>query len=712
MNMTLLAAAMIPLFAATPFPQPQGDPPPEPPQEPQTEALPLPESPAPAPLALVGATVHSMVQGQAAFEATVLIEERVITAIGPQLEVPTGFERVDLSGRHLLPGLIDGMANHDPDHDLLYVEAGVTLVRDNGNERLRILQERLAPMRDRNPGPDLFIAGLILDGNPPATLHAVVLDNELMAAEKLPRLLEDQPDFFSINRGVPLGALRRAIQVAHENGIEVWGYLPAEASFEVAVQARMDGFFGLDPFLDVGQRWDQIDVESLTSRIALASEEQLEVTPLLCALAASLVESREDPDGLDLLGPHYLPPWRQRVREITDGMSDELRALVREALKRQGNLLRRLHEDGVAIVPGSAAPNPLLMPGQGLHDELALLQQAGFSASEVITLATAGAARALGIGQQRGTIEVGRLADLLVVEGDPRQELSLLRHPSEVVLRGRRLTRAEIDEKREKLRELQAQRLAEISRPLNVAAPRAPEGQVLLQARFEANALGLRTQEEHVLVVRETDGHIAYCTRLESAGGVSTQKLSVELCQRFLEGQMESFELTYELGETGGPEGGPQELSVKGLRLGTSMNIERRVGGAFLDNQRANRSIDVIDIGSVLTEIIVGQHWDPGLHYGIYFEELTPVESQWTLQIDEKDHRFLIRSPDGPQHFGLDERGIPVFSARRAGNASRELRVLSVEEQEGHGLTLDEERRFVLPPSAEGGGDGGVDRDR
>ena len=179
------------------------------------------------------------------------------------------------------------------------------------------------------------------------------------------------------------------------------------------------------------------------------------------------------------------------------------------------------------------------------------------------------------------------------------------------------------------------------------------------------------------------------------------KKLSVELCQRFLEGQMETFELTYELGETGGPEGGPQELSVKGLRLGTSMNIERRVGEAFLDNQRANRSIDVIDIGSVLTEIIVGQHWDPGLHYGIYFEELTPVESQWTLQIDENDHRFLIRSPDGPHVFGLDERGIPLFSVRRAGNASRELRVLSVEEQEVPGLTLGEERRFVPAPDAE-----------
>ena len=433
MNLTLLSAAMLPFIAAIPFPRPQGEQAPEPPQEAPTEELPLPESPAPPPLALVGATVHSMVEGQAPLEATVLIEERRITAIGPQLEVPTGFERVDLSGRHLLPGLIDGMANHDPDHDLLYVDAGVTLIRDNGNERLRILQERLAPMRDRTPGPDLFIAVLILDGNPPATLSSVVLDDELVAAEKLPRLLEDKPDFFSINRGVPLGALRRAIQVAHENGIEVWGYLPTEASFEVAVRARMDGFFGLDPFLDVGQRWDQIEQESLAPRIALAAEERLAVTPLLCALAASLLESREDPPGLDFLGPHYLPTWRQRVREISDGMSDELRALVREALVRQGSLLRSLHEVGVAIVPGSAAPNPLLMPGQGLHDELALLQQAGFSAAEVIAMATAGAARALGIEEQRGTIEVGRLADLLVVEGDPLQDLSLLRHPSEVV---------------------------------------------------------------------------------------------------------------------------------------------------------------------------------------------------------------------------------------------------------------------------------------
>ena len=85
-------------------------------------------------VALVGGTVHTMTEGTEPSVQTVLIEEGRITAIAEDLELPEGTEIVDVAGMHVAPGLIDGMTNHDADHDALYIASGVTLIRDTGND--------------------------------------------------------------------------------------------------------------------------------------------------------------------------------------------------------------------------------------------------------------------------------------------------------------------------------------------------------------------------------------------------------------------------------------------------------------------------------------------------------------------------------------------------------------------------------------------------
>src|SRR5215471_10727721 len=96
------------------------------------------------PVALVGGIVHAMAgaDGSVGKPATVLIQTNRIVAVGPSIEIPADAVKVDVTGKHVIPGLIDGMVNHDADHDRLYVAAGVTLVRDAGNELARILMER------------------------------------------------------------------------------------------------------------------------------------------------------------------------------------------------------------------------------------------------------------------------------------------------------------------------------------------------------------------------------------------------------------------------------------------------------------------------------------------------------------------------------------------------------------------------------------------
>jgi hypothetical protein len=651
-------------------------------------------------LLLRGATVHTMLPGEAPRIADVLLEGDRIQAVGEHLELPANATSIDLEGKHLIPGLIDGLANHDSDQDALYVTSGVTLIRDNGNQRMRILLEREREARDRVPGPDLFIAGLILDGSPPATNESVVLADEVAAATLLPQLLEDHVDFFSVHRGIPVGAWRRAIRIAHEARIELWGFLPTAVSLEEACEAHMDGLFGLDGFLPAKKSWQEISVDDLAPRIAAAAKAGLEVTPLLDATAVTLRAWDAEPAVMSALAPYYLPLWRARIEEIR-ATPPEVREVLDASLARQSELLLRLHAAGVRLVPGSGAPNALLAPGEGLLDELDLWVHAGLSPAAVLEMATYGAAEALGIAEERGSIAPGRIADLVALDADPEKALASLRVPSLVVVRGRALDRAALDERVQTLRDAQAERLTELAKPLDVPLPTLPPGDIVLEARYETEALGLRASAEHLAVVRLRDGATAYCTRMISPGGATSDATEVELSQTIREGKLESFDLAIR--------GGGIEVTAKGLLLGGLLQVERRTNGFFQDNNRARKPIELVDIGSALTDILIGQSWKDGRHFALYFEGIDPVESEWAMQIAEDDHRFLVSTGQGPLVSGFDANGAPLFSFRRAGNAHTELRRLDVRTFGGPGLALPPERVFVHPDAksvpAKSGGD-------
>ena len=108
-------------------------------------------------VALVGGTVHTMVPGEEPQVATVLIEDGTIRAIGPDLELPPGAARFDLTGQHLVPGLIDTLVHFDANHDALYLAAGVTVVRDVGGSRVKTLAERMPAVDPRAIGSNTNI---------------------------------------------------------------------------------------------------------------------------------------------------------------------------------------------------------------------------------------------------------------------------------------------------------------------------------------------------------------------------------------------------------------------------------------------------------------------------------------------------------------------------------------------------------------------------
>src|SRR5260221_338276 len=355
--------------------------------------------------------------------------------------------------------MIDGLVNHDADHDRLYVTSGVRLVREVGNGLARILMDRAEGgkpgPRGTGPGPAISSWGAVLAAAPPSTTSAVVLDPPEKAEENLGRLSALDLDFLSFHAGLSEPVWRRVIQIGHEGKLQVWGpKLPGVDAAKIAASGQ-DGLYHLEAFLPEGKGWTDVTFDDLKPGIEAftgkksgeRSAKKIAVTPTLAVFAKRLIDPPKVPPELAYLAPIYVQSWiddaGMRGKLMIDDKNFQANGL--RIVDVQGKLVRALYEGGVTIVPGSASPNPWLFPGDALIDELSMLARAGIPKAAVLALATSGAARALGIEADRGTIEAGKIADLVVTKGDPSADLNALHAPDLVLLRGRIIERTEMD---------------------------------------------------------------------------------------------------------------------------------------------------------------------------------------------------------------------------------------------------------------------------
>ncbi|MFN0244607.1 MAG: amidohydrolase family protein [Planctomycetota bacterium] len=636
-------------------------------------------------VALSGGTVHSMVSGAEPAVATVWIEDDRIRGIGAKLELPPGVRVIDVTGKHVLPGLIDALVNHDADHDRLYVAAGVTLVRDVGNDLSRILAERdsmrATGARERGPGPAIVCAGGVLDGVPPSTTSAVVLASVEEVDAKLPRLMDLEPDFLSAHLGLSVPVLARTIELAHKRGLKVWAPIVRGSNLNELIGLKLDGLYHLEGFLPAGSAWDRVTKEELAPFVEKAATARLMITPALGVFARRLVPPKDDPPELAFLGPFYERTWRGEAT-LRGSLVDEQYLLTGVAvIEKQGALLKALHVRGVTLVPGSASPNPWLFPGVALIDELELFARAGIPSEAVLRMATSGAALALGQEMKRGTIEQGKIADLVVVDADPRANLAHLRHPHAVVLRGRVLERADLDRLLDDLGARQKKIREAAGRPLAVADPELPIGDVLLRGTTESRAFGIRISAESFAVVQRPGGRRAYCGRVFTPGAASAPDRELTITQTLTpEGVVEEFHVAIRSGGL--------TITVDGVPNAGRISIERRVDGRFVHNIAVKDVLGVVDAGSVTAALVLGQRRTQGTFKALFFDDYEPAIGIWELRLD-KDGTHLVKGHDGRNmKVAFEPNGAVREWAREQGNGVVETRGLSVQAPTGSGLPV------------------------
>ncbi len=630
-------------------------------------------------IAFLGATVHTM-GGPDPSVATVLVTDGVITAVGADLEVPEGAKEVDLTGLHLVPGLIDSVVTFDAEHDALYLDAGVTLVRDSGSPTGAMLMEKTASMRDRQPGPALFSTSPVFASQMTTQPGSFVLGPILQAREQVGEImgLVDQAgmelESLSFDDSVTVEHHALLLETAKENGIDAWGPIPKGMSLARAAEAGQTMLIGLDSVLPLGERFETLPDAFDFGELAKGLKGQWRVVPLLMGTAriVRFAELEEEPEVLRALSPDYQVAWRSDLENFGILARSPGMALAKKSVARQAQFASALLSAGVPMIPGSGAPSGGIAPGSGLVDELAEWARAGIAPYDALAAATVHAAKALGAEDQRGRIAPGLIADMIALGSDPRRSVDALRKPELVCLRGRVIERFELDENVNALVALQKANQEARSAPIALVAPPMPAGDIVLDGYANLVTYGNRDAVERYQVVDAGGGTMVYGARVRILPTATSPARELVLVQHIKANVVSKFDVSLDAIEADGSprrdDNGNPAFSARGTQvLGTSkLNIERRRFGQHLGNLKAAETIGLVEGSSVLSGVIAAMHFPEGASYAVEFEGsmMEPVVDRVMAAFSAADGRISLNDSRGLRVMGFGPGAEFLFGAR------------------------------------------------
>src|SRR6476659_4729729 len=394
-------------------------------------------------IAIVGATLIDGRGGPAILDSVVIIRGEQIAAAGKRsaIVVPPGAEIVDARGLTLLPGLIDSHFHIDGDDPLpaLYLSHGVTSIRDPG----QWIEAYDAARKGPAPVPRLFLCGPHLDSPPPAypTDSYIVRDAE-ETRRAVNRFADEGASAIKVYFRLPLALIRVATETAHARGLPVTSHLEIVDATD-AIRAGVDGVEHATSFgtsllpLREAEKYRQAVLADNNARregrYQVWSKVDLN-TPRAVAVFKLIVER----------GTVVSPTLAVFERQAGDKDTTDMHV---RAFKQMEAFVGHAFRAGAHVVVGSHSDVPHAKRGWAYQRELELLVDSGLTPMQAIVAGTLENARFFHASDRLGSIEPGKLADLVLVEGNPLLSISDMRRVKRVMLNGKWVKGAGAEEK-------------------------------------------------------------------------------------------------------------------------------------------------------------------------------------------------------------------------------------------------------------------------
>lgn len=418
-----------------------------------------------------GVSVIDVAAGVARANQRVVVTGARITAAGPAsaVTVPAGATVVDGRGKFLIPGLWDMHVHLTPEPQqrsslAMFLANGVTGVRDMAGTVDALLRWRQATADGSIIGPRIVGAGVLVDGQPivyGGITHMVTTPAQ--ARQAVDSLVRRGVDFIKAYEMLRADVFAALAEESRRQGIPFAGHLPLAVSAEDAVRAGMRSFEHLRnmevacstkadslrgvavQMLDAGRDQSGMPLRASIHTAIRARAYETPDEPRCAALIRLMAERGAWHDPNLVLGTQqaFRHDTTARIQQWVRYLPTQLRASFNRSTPPQGGrgrggmppeelqrradwalrFVKRLHDAGIGILPGSDYPNAVMVPGPTVHEELALFVRAGLSPAEALRTATLNPARYLGLTDSLGTVAAGMVADLVLLDANPLADI-------------------------------------------------------------------------------------------------------------------------------------------------------------------------------------------------------------------------------------------------------------------------------------------------
>ena len=408
---------------------------------------------------------------------TVIVRDGKIEEVGSSaggMGAKLSGTHVDGSGKFLIPGLWD-MHVHMVFGDWfprgkevtlpLFIANGVTGVRDMGGE-LEVLQQwRKEIAAGTLIGPRMVISGPMLDGPQPRFPSSIAIKTPEDGRRAVDDLKRRGADFIKLQSLIPREAVFAIAEEARRQGISFVGHVPdsvraAEASNagQKSFEHLIGIFEGSSPLEDEFLKGPKTESKFLSTydpaRAAalfaqLAKNHTWQCPTLVWERGGNLIDQTNFARDVRA---RYVPAywkdvtWKRFTEQIMHDFNTDDLATRRRFVEKELEVVNAMHRAGVSFLAGTdTPPGVYIFPGFSLHEELQRFVAAGFTPMEALQTATLNPAKFLGMDDRLGTVEKGKLADLVLLDANPLDDIRNTQKIAAVVVNGRYFSRAELD---------------------------------------------------------------------------------------------------------------------------------------------------------------------------------------------------------------------------------------------------------------------------